>query len=301
MPETRKFTYPAEQDLSRVDERVIYLALKAHFSGRHSKLRRVKSIRAHVFAHKEDMWIKMVLDKYGIENVCIITQRLLKNGIFDSNTKTTIYFPAPPIQARRAVLEAPSNAHRSQLDQKCPAAISEPSEKRRSDKSRSKDERQTTKLHVPVIRSILTPIQQEVLIEKTNASRVMYIPPGKQFLILRKTQDIMEHTCFAYAQTYLQATLSQKQWTCAESVELNEWTRILREQKGVFNASLMEQLPRAFNDILDSLNQLRHTAVHRNHKPLHVVRRFVTDAVSFSKLCENKSSSRELETLLSEL
>ena len=304
MTEIKAPVYPAERDLGRSDERVVYLALKVQFSGRYLQLRRIKSIRAHIVVHKEDMWIKMILNKYGIDNVCLLTQRLLKNGIFDSNEKATLYFPAPAVPVRRPALQDQPHTNCVRLDQVRPAAKVRWSGKKKSRNIGSKKKQRTTPPQMPVIHLVAATIQREGLEKtegKTDASRITFLPPGKQFQILRKTQDILEDTCFTYAQTYLQATLSQKRWVCPESAELNEWTRVLRNEKDVFDAGLIEKLPKSYSDILDSLTQLRHTAVHRIHKPRDEVCRLVTDAKSFSTLCENTSSSLELETLLQEV
>ena len=137
---------------------------------------------------------------------------------------------------------------------------------------------------------------------RTNVSvpylHPVYLPLDAQHLLLVKVQAVLEEACYTFGHEKMADILQKKGWDCPESVELNEWTRVLRSQKTVFNADLINELPRAFDDMLDSLTELRHTVVHRNHKPRDVVRGFVTDAASFSKICENKSSSYELELLL---
>jgi hypothetical protein len=238
-------------ELGASEERAVYLALRAQFSGQYCQLRQLQKVRAHIQSFKDVMWVKLLLQKYGIDAVSKTAKRLLTQNVFDSKSKADIYF------ATRG-------------EKGCSEVSGDPT-------------RAKVKLHAG------------------NAPHVKYISQAKQHKILRKTQEIAEGACFNYALIYMRDILSQKRWLCKEAVELSKWTCVLRGKQYLFNPATVEQLPREFDKILDSLTDLRHTAVHRLHIPLVRVLSFIVDAESISKLCEDDASFQKLNLLRQEL
>ena len=99
-----------------------------------------------------------------------------------------------------------------------------------------------------------------------------------QLRVLRVMQQIAEEACFAFAQRHLPWLLNERQWACAEAVELQQWARALPH-------SLMHEVkPNIAKEIVDwdavnrstsdaplerpltmwrDLTDLRNSAVHR--------------------------------------
>jgi len=251
MTKTGGSTDLVRNELGHSEERAIYLALRAQFSGQYCQLRQLHKVRAHIQRCEDAMWVKLLLQKYGIDAVSKTAKRLLAQNVFDSKSKADMYFSA------------------------------------RSDKSCSEGSR--------------GPARAKVKLHTGNAPHVEFVSQAKQHQILQKTQEIAEEVCFNYALTYMRDILSQNGWHCKEAVELNKWTCVLRKKQHRFNPATVKQLPKDFDEILDSLTDLRHTAVHRLHEPLVHVLNFIMDAESLCKLCKDNASFEKLNSIRREL
>ncbi|RPA89547.1 hypothetical protein L873DRAFT_1822609 [Choiromyces venosus 120613-1] len=92
------------------------------------------------------------------------------------------------------------------------------------------------------------------------------LPYCVQHNITTSLQSILEGACFKYAKSHVPDLLIRKRWTCAHSAELSMWTKELSktfEQKPssirIDKIGGKAQLP----VLLKSLDDLRHSAVHR--------------------------------------
>lgn len=110
-------------------------------------------------------------------------------------------------------------------------------------------------------------------------------------------QEILESCCYTFAQKSLHDIVEKKEWDCAESVELNVWSSVFLSNKKMFSAESLEKLGKPFAKILDSLAQLRHTAVHRIRVTVSRVEQFLLDAESFSRLLEDNNTTDDLVKL----
>ncbi|CAZ82613.1 unnamed protein product [Tuber melanosporum] len=92
------------------------------------------------------------------------------------------------------------------------------------------------------------------------------LPYCAQHNITTSLQSILEGACFKFAKCHVPELLARKRWTCAHSAELSMWTKELSktfEQKSptirLDKIGGTAQLPL----LLKSLDDLRHSAVHR--------------------------------------
>jgi hypothetical protein len=272
-------------------DKVVYMALRAHFSDRFSQLRKAKTIRARIQNCRDCMWVRLLLQKYDINTVCRIAARLLAQNVFDSKTKADAYFVA---RGKNIFLEGPEIPTRAQVEFHTDDTVN----------LEAKIAQENIEIKSqPVMLSSFSRVSErttetlQATEERWSKPHIKYISQAEQHKTLRETQDIVEATFFKYASKYMREILSQKQWFCEEAVELHEWTRVLRERQDRFDPGILETLPRGFDEILDSLTQLRHAAVHRLHVPLVRVLGFIMDAESISKLCEDDASSGKLNLL----
>jgi hypothetical protein len=269
------------------EERVVYLALRAHFSGHFCELRKKKTITRRIDNCKGSMWVESLLQKYGMVAVCKIAQRLLTRNVFDSKSRADTYFAAYSKRICTQDFETPTVA---QAEFDTGNIVSEEAENAQWNiKSKSQ----------PVMMGIkkCTAKTQQTIEGDYNAPHIKYISQAIQHETLRTTQAIAEAACFKYACIYMKDILSQKQWLCKEAVELNKWAGVFGEERNRFNQETLEKLPRKFDEILKSLADLRHTAVHRTHIPLAHILKFMMDAESISKLCEDDASFQQLSFL----
>ena len=125
----------------------------------------------------------------------------------------------------------------------------------------------------------------------------IYLPLPTQHRLLRTVQEILEDGCYAFAQRSLHDVVEKKGWECAESVELNVWSSVFLSNKGRFSAESLDQLGKPFAKVLDSVTQLRHTAVHRIKVTVNRVEQFLLDAESFSKLLDDNAATERLAKL----
>lgn len=94
--------------------------------------------------------------------------------------------------------------------------------------------------------------------------------------------------------------LLKEGWDCPESVELNIWARLFRCNVDKFDAEKLVELGKPFTELLDSMAQLRHTAVHRIRVSAITVQQFITEAKSFAIILDNETCVRLLSRLRQE-
>ena len=78
-----------------------------------------------------------------------------------------------------------------------------------------------------------------------------------------KVQCVLEAICFDYGKTRLPHIVERKGWECAESVELNRWVYVFLSNQNLFSPTQVRSLGKTLADLLSTIAQLRHTAVHR--------------------------------------
>ena len=91
--------------------------------------------------------------------------------------------------------------------------------------------------------------------------------------------------------------MAREQWECPESVELNKWPSIFRSKKEKFFQEDIDELGKPLTQLLDSITQIRHTAVHRLRVSANRLEQFLVDAESLSRLLHDDSCAQELSRL----
>jgi hypothetical protein len=146
--------------------------------------------------------------------------------------------------------------------------------------------------------------------EKTDSRSEQLLPPSLlrsdvpyqvQHALLVTTQSILEKCCYAFARRWFPFEVEAAGWDCAEAVELTKWTRFILKHS--------ERLPReAFaiegallQDILASVQRLRHTAVHRLRTTLSGVRNLIRDAVTCAEALRDSIWIPQLRDLLRQI
>lgn len=121
-------------------------------------------------------------------------------------------------------------------------------------------------------------------------------------------QSILEAGCYTFVKNRIGHVLDEEGWDCPESVELNTWSKVLRKYQDKLSADKKSCLGKPFPDVLDSLSQLRYTAVHRLRVSASRIEAFMVDAESLAKMLEDDIRAdiiselrRETQTTIGEL
>ena len=112
-----------------------------------------------------------------------------------------------------------------------------------------------------------------------------------------KVQAILENACYAFGHEKMGDVLQKEGWDCPESVELNIWARVFRHNEDRFDAEKLLDLGKPFSELLDSIAQLRHTAVHRVRVSANKVCQFMTEAESLANILHNDTCARTLSRI----
>jgi len=74
----------------------------------------------------------------------------------------------------------------------------------------------------------------------------VYLPLQVQHKLLVEIQRMLEIVCFGFGVQKMQCVLKQKDWDCAEAVELKVWTGVLRPREALFTKAEIEDLGRPY-------------------------------------------------------
>lgn len=114
---------------------------------------------------------------------------------------------------------------------------------------------------------------------------------------MSKVQDVLEHACFRFAEGAITPELHKQGWDSADCVELNCWMGVFRSRENLFDVEKVATLNKSFGELLSSISQIRHTAVHRLKTTAGRVESFLTDAETLAALLCDESCARQLARL----
>jgi GTP cyclohydrolase FolE2 len=112
-----------------------------------------------------------------------------------------------------------------------------------------------------------------------------------------KVQAILENACYTFGHKMMGEILLKEGWDCPESVELNVWASVFRRNEVKFDPDKLHELGKPFPEFLDSIAQLRHTAVHRVRVSANRVQQFMVEAESLANILHDNVSARMLSCL----
>lgn len=122
--------------------------------------------------------------------------------------------------------------------------------------------------------------------------------PGHRILV--KAQSVLEQACFDFAKKYMPRALQENHWSCAEAVELNVWTKKFKSQESVLvdAENKVKLLDRA--KFYESIEGLRHTAVHRRPATAKELAQFLADGEKLVDMLGDELALAELSGMASE-
>ena len=125
------------------------------------------------------------------------------------------------------------------------------------------------------------------------------VPYQIQHALLVTTQNILEQCCYAFARKWFPFEVEATGCNCAEAVELTKWTRlILKHSKSLPPEALAVEGSSSLQEILASVQLLRHTAVHRLRTTARGVLKLIRDSVTFAEALRDSRWISKLRNLL---
>lgn len=126
----------------------------------------------------------------------------------------------------------------------------------------------------------------------------VYLPLPAQHRLLAIVQQTLERACYKYAVTFLPDLVAEHEdWDCAEAVELNVWARVLAARPDKFLQADVDEVGKPLDQLLDSIAQLRHTAVHRLRVSAVRLDTFLVDAGSLATLIHDEGCKQQMSRL----
>ncbi|KAK5011505.1 hypothetical protein LTR28_001222 [Elasticomyces elasticus] len=95
----------------------------------------------------------------------------------------------------------------------------------------------------------------------------------------------------------MEDVLQKEEWDCPESVELKIWSKIFLADQDKFAADKVDELGKPFDQSLDSIAKLRHTAVHRIRVSVNMIEQFTVDSESLARLLQDDTCATTLSRL----
>ena len=128
----------------------------------------------------------------------------------------------------------------------------------------------------------------------------IYLPFKAQHSLLVHLQHLLEFSCYNFGLRVIPATLRQRGWVCAESVELNRWTDEFLKTQNIFSDTKNDT--KILTELCRSIANIRHAAVHRIAVNAKGMEQFLLDAEALATLlndaeCTDKIANLRRETL----
>jgi len=268
------------------DEKIVYLAFKDIFNGPNALLRSSTKVRNLIKKHLDgnNRDIRTLVAAHDLGIVIKTVKSLLSAEIFSSTLRAKMRFPevfeVSPVQsAEREIAECEAARSDEVVIRDAVGGMQESKVTiqtqciETSHKGKGKGKDIATSLEP--IELVANGVGQECkygLFQKRYALRPalnetslypVYLPHVIQHRLFAKVQALLEKTCYAFGCEVFPEMLIGECWDCPEDVELNIWAKIFRENEDKFDAARLAELGKPFSELLDSIEQIRHTAVHR--------------------------------------
>ena len=126
-----------------------------------------------------------------------------------------------------------------------------------------------------------------------------YLVYEVQHKLLNKVQALLEQSCYSWAKKWAPGLLEERKWTCAEAVELLEWSKVLPKQFGKLrsDATTLES-GGAFRETLKATHMLRHAAVHRVPTSAKGIEKMLKSASELAKALRDTRTRFKIEHIL---
>ncbi|KAL7660787.1 hypothetical protein ACMYSQ_000230 [Aspergillus niger] len=287
------------------EERQIFLACRAIFSGGYAGIRKTKTIRTRLEMHESSL--RRLIPNYNLTVVVPIVKALLEKRLFGSSAKAEAYFPGlfepcPVRQTQNAALEQEA----SRSNEEVLEVISQSYEEQGSEGEEGRGEVVAVPAPAPTNIHFAQEVKAEqgddsdetLTPERPTASLFpLYLPYHAQHRILTNVQQVLEECIFEFMRRWLPENLERNGWDCAAAVELTKWTRPPFKWTSQIPESAFHPTDLKLESILLKVVQIRHTAVHRLPTTARGVCDFVGIAKKLAETLGDSLRTSQLENL----
>lgn len=125
-----------------------------------------------------------------------------------------------------------------------------------------------------------------------------YLTYKVQHKLLNAVQRLLEESCYDWAAKWLPALLTERNWDCAEAVELGNWAEILPQRfQHISNGATSLESGDALKYALKTTHPLRHAAVHRLPTSAKGIQKMLDNALYLIKALYDAPSTFKLEAV----
>ena len=110
-----------------------------------------------------------------------------------------------------------------------------------------------------------------------------------------RLQDLLESACYDFGKRAMPGILRQRNWDCAESVELNRWVDQFAKSRMAFPGA--ESVRKPLGELFKSIANIRHAAVHRIRVNSKGIEQFLLDAEALAILLGETSHAGKIGKL----
>ncbi|KAF5580591.1 uncharacterized protein FSUBG_13351 [Fusarium subglutinans] len=275
---------------TQLNEGVIYEATKDIFTGQHAEMRDRGAVRALINHQSRTGTLMLrVVNKHGFDAVSEAVLKLLSDKVYESKVIACqrfpdLFKPSTPQSAPRTELGgAVTTTEQAMLN-----GIKEP------ELDDTQDAREPQEQPTAINDAINSSASD---ISGSSSLFSIHLPFPTEHVLMEKLQKTLELACYQYGMRELQSTMQKRDWDCPEAAELNQWTELLG-QKGNLK---QEGFSKPLKELLQSIAQIRHTAVHRVRTDSSGLQRFLADAEELARalgddICTETISKLRLDT-----
>ncbi|KAF5714971.1 hypothetical protein FGLOB1_3274 [Fusarium globosum] len=145
------------------------------------------------------------------------------------------------------------------------------------------------------IRTTVYDASGNTVVNKVDISSLfpVYLPFPIEHLLMEQLQKILELACYQYGARKIPSIMQKLGWECPESVELSKWAELLGRQGNLER----QRDGKPLAELLSSIAQIRHTAVHRLRTSSTGLERFLADAEELSVVLGDSIYTRAISQL----
>ncbi|KAF5543315.1 hypothetical protein FMEXI_7095 [Fusarium mexicanum] len=269
----------------QLDERVIYQATKHVFTGKYAKIRDRGVARMSINNNlKGGTLVQQVVTDHGFDAVAQVVLKLLSEKVYESAAIARQRFPDLfELSSVQTTVSTQVEAEATRTEQ-----VALGVELADSDNSQ---ETGHTKEDIKLVQNASDGTACDI------AGIPVYLPFPTEHLLMEKLQKVLEAACYEYGVRELSSVMQDRHWDCPEAVELSQWAELLGNQ-----GNLKWQGKKKLNkQSLQSIAQIRHTAVHRLRTDSAGLQRFLAEAENLARalgddLCTRAISKLRLDT-----
>ncbi|CCT66549.1 uncharacterized protein FFUJ_03586 [Fusarium fujikuroi IMI 58289] len=254
------------------DERVIYQATKHVFVGKYAKLRDRGCVRMSINNNlRKGSLVQEVVTQHGFDAVAQTVLKLLSDKVYESDMVVRQRFPDlyEPASVQTAVRKQ-GEAEATRAEHVAVEVVEQTNLVNGQDMRHTEEDITTVNDSRDGSACDIAGI---------SLSFPVYLPFPTEHLLMEKLQKVLEAACYEYGVRELSSILQERHWDCPEAVELSQWAELLGNKGNLKR----QDSDRSLKELLHSIAQIRHTAVHRLRTSSVGLQRFLADAEDLTR------------------